>query len=247
MVLKTDEDKTGFSVILTSFEGDRTVLMHRGANSMITLDDINWEKTRNTKWMYFASLSGESNQILDKMALFAEENGINTAFNPGSTQIKRGLEDLRKILQTAEILIMNRSEASAVTGISNNPPDFPDIKDNNLKDMIFKLKSYGPGIVVITEGKRGVYAYDGETFYYAPPFPAKVISTLGAGDSFSSTFVGTIIKFGNQEIEKALKYASVNSASVIGTYGAQQGLKNFSEIEEKLKKNAGFKVQKRLI
>ena len=245
MLLRTKEDKTGFSVILTSYEGDRTVVMHRGANSMITLDDINWETIKQAKWIYFASLSGASNQILDKMALFAEENGINMAFNPGSTQIKRGLEDLRKILETAEILIMNRTEASEVTGIPNNPPDEPSIDDPNLKEMITKLKGYGPKIVVITEGKKGVYAYDSKTMYYTRPFPAKVASTLGAGDAFASTFVGTIIKYGFNEIEKSLKYASINSASVVATFGAQQGLKNFDEIEETLSKNPDFQVQKK--
>ncbi len=243
MLLRTKADKTGFSVILTSFEGDRTVVMHRGANNMITLDDIDWEKIEQTKWIYFASLSGASNRILDKIALFAEEHGINMAFNPGSTQIKRGVEDLRKILETAEILIMNRSEASAITGISNYPPDFPDINDPNLNDMITRLKCYGSKIVVITEGKRGVYAYDGKTIYHTSPFPAKVASTLGAGDAFASTFAGSIMKFGFNEVEKALKHASVNSASVVSIFGAQQGLKNFEEIEETLKRNPDFRVQ----
>ncbi len=247
MLLRTDEDKTGFSVILTSYEGDRTVVMHRGTNNLISLDDIDWQKIKQSKWIYFASLSGASNQILDKMALFAEENGINMAFNPGSTQIRRGIEDLKKILETAEILIMNRSEASAVTGVPNYPPDDHGMTDENLIEMITKLKSYNPKIVVITEGKKGVYAYDGETLYYTKPFPAQVKSTLGAGDSFASTFTGTIIKYGFNEIERALKYASVNSASVVSTFGAQQGLKNFTEIEESLNQKPDFQIEKKYL
>lgn len=245
MIKIIDEDKTGFSVILTSFEGDRTVLTHRGANKLIKFEDLDCERIKQAKWLYFASLSGESNLILDDLAQFAEQNGISMAFNPGSTQIKRGVEDLKKILATAEILIMNRSEASAITGIPNLPPDVPGIDDPNLKKIIDKLKSYEPKIVVITEGKRGVYACDGQSFYYTKPFPAEVASTLGAGDSFASTFVATIMKFGFNEIERALKYASVNSASVVSTFGAQQGLKNFEEIEEILKANPGFQIHKK--
>ena len=154
MVLRSSKHKTGFSVILTSFEGDRTVLMHRGANNKIELKNIDLEKIKNTKWIYFASLSGDSNQILGEMAEIAEANGINTAFNPGSTQLKRGLDDLKKILKTAEILIMNRSEASVVTEIPNKPPDNACIEDHNLREMLIKLKYYGSGVVVITEGKK---------------------------------------------------------------------------------------------
>jgi sugar/nucleoside kinase (ribokinase family) len=244
MVIRTGEYRTGFSIILTSFEGDRTVLMHRGANSDMKLEDINFEKIKNTKWIYFASLSGDSNQILDKVAEFAEKNNINMAFNPGIRQIKRGLEDLKKILETAEVLIMNRNEAAEVTGIPSKPEDIPGIDDQNLFEIIVKLKSYGSKVVVITEGKRGVYAFDGDIMFYNPPFPSKVVSTLGAGDAFSSTFVAGIIKT-NWDIEKSLKMASVNSAAVIQSFGAQHGLKNFEEIKNILENNPNYKVQKK--
>ncbi|HSA07189.1 MAG TPA: carbohydrate kinase family protein [Candidatus Gastranaerophilales bacterium] len=242
MVIRTPKDKTGFSVILTSFEGDRTVLMHRGANSRINLKEIDKEKIKQTKWIYFASLSGESNEILDEIAEFAEENGINMAFNPGSTQIKRGINDLKKVLKTAEILIMNRSEASAITGIPNKPTDSDYINDHNLNEIIIKLKCYGPKTVVITEGKKGVYAFDGKTIYYAPTFPVKVVSTLGAGDAFASTFTGSMIKF-NGDIKKSLQFASINSAQIIQSFGAQLGLKNFDELNEIMLKNLDYKVQ----
>jgi len=241
MIIQSKKDKTGFSVILVSYEGDRTVLMHRGANSTIALDEINWEQVKQSKWVYVASLSGASNQVLDKFAEFAEKNGIHMAFNPGTTQIKRGVECLKKILEKAEILILNRSEAAMITGISNYSPEYPTIEDDNLKEIIFKLKQYGSKVIVITEGKKGAYAFDGETLYYSPTFPAKVVSTLGAGDAFSSTFVASMIKY-DWDIEKSLKMASINSAAVVGSFGAQTGLKNFEELENIYAQNKDFKV-----
>ncbi|HBG48668.1 MAG TPA: hypothetical protein DDW90_04045 [Cyanobacteria bacterium UBA9971] len=241
MVITSEINKTGFSVILISYEGDRTVLMHRGANSTISLDEVDWEKVKQSKWVYVASLSGNSNQVLDKFAEFAEENGINMAFNPGTTQIKRGIADMKKILEKAEILILNRTEASIITNISNNPPEYPTIEDDNLIEMIEKLKQQGSKIVVITEGKKGAYAFDGKTLYYSPTFPSKVVSTLGAGDAFSSTFVASMIKY-DQNIEKSLKMASINSSAVVGSFGAQTGLKNFEELENIYNQNKDFKV-----
>jgi len=241
MIIQSKKDQTGFSVILVSYEGDRTVLMHRGANSTINLDEIDWEKVKQSKWVYVASLSGNSNQVLDKFAEFAEKNGINMAFNPGTTQIKRGIEDMKKVLEKAEILILNRTEASIITNISNNPPEYPTIDDDNLTEMIEKLKQQGSKIVVITEGKRGAYAFDGKTLYFSPTFPSKVVSTLGAGDAFSSTFVASMIKY-DRNIEKALKMASINSAAVVGSFGAQTGLKNFEELENIYNQNNDFKV-----
>lgn len=248
LILKSDEYKTGFSVILTSFEGDRTVMAHRGANSKIFLDDLNWDEIKKADWVYIAPLSGDSNSVLDELADFAEKNGINMAFNPGTTQIKRGIEDLKRVLSTAEVLVMNTSEAAKITGIPLGVLADEDTKVDSaqkIKEMFFKLKSYGPKVVVITEGGKGVHAFDGEACYFAPPFPSNVVSTLGAGDAFSSTFVASLIKF-NWNIEKALTYASVNAASVVQSFGAQTGLKNFEHIAQTIEQNGDFAITKKI-
>lgn len=231
MIINSETDKTGFSIILTSYEGDRTVLMHRGANNTIKPDEINFEKINHSKWIYVASLSGDSNMVLDSLAEYAEENGVSMAFNPGSTQLKRGMNDLRKIFEKAEILILNRDEASIATGVPNNPPDYPSIDDENLIEMFSKLRESCSNIIVITEGKKGAYAFDGKNIYYCPNFPSKVVSTLGAGDAFASTFTASMIKYGG-DIEKSLKLASINSAFVVKSFGAQSGLLNFEELEK---------------
>lgn len=114
------EVKTGFSVILNSFEGDRTVLAFRGANSRLTSSDINFDIIKNAKWIYVSSLSGDSNNVLDALSNFAEHHGVSMAFNPGSTQIKRGLSGLKYLLSQTEFLILNKEEAAQLTGINEN-------------------------------------------------------------------------------------------------------------------------------
>ena len=46
-VIQDKSDSTGFSIILTSFEGDRTVLAHRGANAHIKKSEIDFESIKN--------------------------------------------------------------------------------------------------------------------------------------------------------------------------------------------------------
>lgn len=252
MVIKTDECNTGFSIILTSFEGDRTVLAHRGTNGKIRCEEIPWEEIKKAKWLYIAPLSKESNFILDKLAEFAEEHNVNMAFNPGGSSIKRGIDGLKKIFSTAEVLIMNKEEASKALQQCEKPrtkhdetPEFK--KDTNIpthvEKLLCSLKSYNPKIVVITDGKNGVYAFDGEYYYQADIFPSKVISSLGAGDAFASTFVATLMRT-DWNIEKALRFASINSAYVVKTFGAQQGLISYEKIEEILEQSQTFKVNK---
>jgi sugar/nucleoside kinase (ribokinase family) len=52
--------------------------------------------------------------------------------------------------------------------------------------MLELLHEIKAKVVVITDGRDGAYAYDGEFIYKAPTFPAEVVSTLGAGDAFAA-------------------------------------------------------------
>ena len=245
-VVKSKEYRTGFSTILISFQGDRTVLAHRGANAKLEAADINFEAIKNAKWLYLAPLNGDSTKVLDTVADFAEKNNVNLAINIGTSSIKQGKERLVETLKTAEVIILNKDEATMLTGINVRPDSKTEKFSDELihPDIIQMLKelNFGKGrITIITDGKHGAYAYDSEKFYHCGEFPATVVSTLGAGDAFASTFVASLVKT-NGDVETSLKYASVNAASVVEQFGAQGGFLTFEQIKSKLNNNPEFKV-----
>lgn len=243
-IIQDSSVSTGFSIILLSFEGDRTVLAQRGANAALKKTEINFETIKQANFLYIAPLSGESNKILTTIAEFAQENGVKICFNASTTALKKGFEYIKKIIDTAEVVVMNKEEASMCTKIEVRT----DTKNNHFSDelihpditkMLKKLKIAKEQIIVITDGHNGAYAYDGKTFYQCPNFPAEVVSTLGAGDAFASTFCAALERT-NQDISRALMYAAVNSASVVSHFGANEGFLTFEEIEQKLKENKTF-------
>lgn len=246
-IVQDSKISTGFSIILVSFQGDRTVLAHRGANAMIKKSDINFDAIKNAKLLYIAPMNGDSTKVLDDIATFANENNVYVCFNAGSSSIKKGFNYLKKILGNANIVVMNKEEASLATQIQVRP-DTRDIKYSeelihpDVKEMFKKLKVREYQIIVITDGGHGAYAYDGENYYYCPVFDGPIVSTLGAGDAFASTFCAALSKT-KVNIGKALMYASVNSAGVVSQFGATEGLLTFDEIEEKLKSNPSYKYQ----
>ncbi len=69
-------------------------------------------------------------------------------------------------------------------------------------------------LIIITKGGNGSCCYDCKTkkFYYADAVPAKVISTVGAGDSFSAAFL--VKYFNGEDISDCLRFASKISAHV---------------------------------
>ena len=72
---------TGFSIILVSFQGDRTVLAHRGANALINKNDIDFNAIKNSDLIYIAPLNGESNKVLEPIVDFAHKNDVKICFN----------------------------------------------------------------------------------------------------------------------------------------------------------------------
>ncbi len=246
-IIDSNKYLTGFSIVLVSFQGDRTVLAHRGANAHVHEKEVNFNAIKNSRWVYVSPLSGDSNKILDKISKFCEENKINLAINAGTTALKKGAKYFSKILKTAQIVVMNKEEATLVTKIQirQDTKELKFSKEEIHPDIVAMLKALRgntEAIVVITDGKNGVYCYDGNKIYICPVYPAVVVSTLGAGDAFSSTFCASMDKY-NWDIEKALKYATINSASVCTHFGAQEGFLTFDEIEEKIKKAPDFKVK----
>ncbi|MBP3820457.1 carbohydrate kinase family protein [bacterium] len=243
-VIQDKNDSTGFSIILTSFEGDRTVLAHRGANAHIKKSEINFEAIKNAKLLYIAPLNGDSNKVLDELVKFAKENDTWVCFNAGTTGIKKGFNYLSKILALADVVVMNKEEASMATGITIRQ-DTKDTKYSqelvhpDIKAMFNKLKISEYQVIVITDGNHGAYAYDGKKYYYCPCFDGPVTSTLGAGDAFASTFCASLARW-DIDIPKALVAASINSAGVVSEFGATQGLLNFEQIEAKMKQNPSY-------
>lgn len=243
-IIQDPKMSTGFSIILVSFQGDRTVLAHRGANGKIKKSDINFEAIKQAKLVYIAPLNGDSTKVLDDIVNFAKENDVIVCFNAGTSSIKKGFNYMKKILENAHIVVMNKEEAIMATGIQVRPDTSKEKYSEELihpdiKEMFKKLKVRDYQVIVITDGGRGAYAYNGKKYFYCPVFDGPVVSTLGAGDAFASTFCATLAKEGI-DIGKALMYGSVNSSGVVSEFGATQGLMTFEQIEQKLKENPNY-------
>lgn len=192
--------------------------------------DYHWPHLRANeipRWLYFSSISEKALDYHDELADWLEENPeVKMAFQPGTFQMKVGVDRLKRIYARTEVLILNREEAAFVSGGSTD----------DLHDLFDRLHSYGPKIVCITDGPDGAYASDGATRYSMPlyPDPGPPVERTGAGDAFASTFVAALAK-GNT-IEGALQWAPINSMNVVQHTGAQNGLLNEKEIGELLER-----------
>jgi len=116
---------------------------------------------------------------------------------------------------------MNREEAVLVTGKSYD----------SIKELADGIHALGTKIAVITDGPDGAYASGEGKLIKMPnyPDPAPPFDRTGAGDSFASTIVAALAL--GEPLETALRWAPINSMSVVQQLGAQAGLLSKEKIE----------------
>jgi ribokinase len=214
--VKTHKDKlTNYHYVLW-FEDDRTILVKHEDY------DYKFPDVGNPRWIYLSSIGQNSADYHGQIAEYLREHQeVKFAFQPGTFQMKMGTEILKDLYARCDIFFCNVEEAKRIL----NKPDESDIK-NLLKEM----HDIGPNVVVITDGPKGAYAYDGyEAFFMKPyPDPKPPYDRTGAGDAFSSTFTSAIAL--GKSLHDAFLWAPVNSMSVVQQVGAQKGLLTQSEI-----------------
>ena len=246
---KTDRDKTAFSTILNTFEGDRTVLAYSGANMYFTADDLPIRELKRADWIFLNHLTEPKSKIPNEVLKVLKENpGIKLAWNPGREQFDSGAEKWKDLLAHTEILFVNKEEASLFSqmpyrpaGIKSDDPNrhiylpkafLPPYADD-VSEIMYKFIKYGVKKVVITDGRNGAQVCDGKRLYFCPVVTHKKLDTLGAGDAFASGFASAIIL--GEDLKTALKYGTLNANSVISFFGAQTGLLTRKELEKQLK------------
>ena len=179
-------------------------------------------------WIYLSSLGTNTLEYHKEILEFLKQNpDTKLAFQPGTFQMKLGLEKLGDIYKRSDIFFCNLEEAQRILNTT----------EGDVKILIKKLHFLGPKIVCVSDGPNGAYASDGINIFYVPQYPdtGPLVDRTGAGDAFASTFTSMIAL--GKNVEEALAYAPINSMSVVQYIGAQKGLLNMAKLED-LKKNA---------
>lgn len=230
--------RTGFSfIVIQEPSKEHVAFLYRGSNENMVMSSAELMRAQS-RWLYLSSLSDIRWGVTAKnLSLFLQKHRkTKLAWNPGEHQLKRGKRGLVSLLKRSEVFIVNADEARqlVVTDLGRVP--------SSTKPLVLAkvIRSWGPRVVVITQGKRGAHVFDGKTYTHEAVLPMPVVDTTGAGDSFGSTFVAGLHLF-NNNIQRALRLAIVNSGSAVGEIGAQPGLLRKTPLLELAKKTYGKK------
>jgi len=144
-----------------------------------------------------------------KFAIFNFETDINLLKNviPKFKQINSQIvinfspivNNMRDLLNLTDIAVLNLAEAQQILESSESNPE----------ELLKKLKSFGPKIVVITLGGDGAVAMNSDGLVIKVPAQvAKVKNTVGAGDGFLACLIYSIAQ------ELSLEQSLINATYV---------------------------------
>ena len=203
---------TNYHLVL-NFRAERTILVKHQEYQYfdpVRLGRINW--------LYFSSMGEHTLAFHQKLSRYLEVHPkTRMGFNPGTFQLKLGAQKLKNIYRHTYVLFVNREEAQRILRAKPST-------GSGIKALFRGLHKLGPRIAAITDGPAGAYASDGANQYYMPkyPDPKAPLERTGAGDAFSTGFMAALIY--GLPITEALRWAPVNSMSVVQEIGAQKGL-----------------------
>jgi len=221
MVTETGKN-TNYHYVLW-YQSERTILV-KHENFSYTVP-----KLRNIpKWIYLSSLADHTLPYhMELSKLLDEHPEIKLAFQPGTFQMSLGVEALKSLYERCEFFVCNKEEAGRILGTDN-------LEDP--RGLLVGISKLGPKIVVVTDGTKGAYAFDGSRFMYVPMYPDTrgPFERTGAGDAFASTVVAALSL--GEPLEKALLWGPINSMSVVQQVGAQAGLLTREELLDFLNK-----------
>lgn len=212
-VAQERREETGGSVILVGEDGSRTVMVHRGASSMLDPHDIPMRAIKMTDWVHLSSISGRV-RTLQKIAAAITEGRAGLSWNPGQGELEllnKGLIKPEEI--PCKVMVVNLEEWRKIRLLQR------------------RFREYVPEIIV-TDGERGgkLYLKENRRPITFASGGQKAVDATGAGDAFCVGYVSA--RLSGKKPQDAIQWGVRNASSVILQFGAKKGLLTRSELSK---------------
>lgn len=222
--IKVDgESPTGFAAILKEPSGDARTVYYPGANLTLSRENLAEAFSCMPDAVYISfEVSFETAALAARMAsakgipVFIDASPANSDFN---------LEALPEV----EVFSPNEVETEIYTGV------VPAGADSSLRAALALWKRVKCKYLVIKQGSRGAFIYDGKHYSMIPSYrPDKIADAAGVGDAFNAALIYEYLESG--DITLAAKYGVAAGAVAISRPGATSSMPTQEEIIDFLRK-----------
>lgn len=225
---------TGLAFTEIKSPTDCSILMYRDnvADLLLTPAEVSEELIAKAKTLLIsgtALAASPSREAVFQALYYAKKHGASIVFDldyrpytwksPEETAVYYNLA-----AEKCNIILGTREEFDMMERFDDNPQHLDDV-------TAAKWFDYAAKIVIIKHGKEGSIAYtpDGAK-HRAKSFPAKVVKTFGAGDSYAAGFLYGLMQ--NWTIEKSMEFGSAAACIVISSHSCSDAMPSAAQVHD---------------
>jgi ribokinase len=207
---------SGQAIILLTPDGQNRILLVGGANAALSPADVaRHHASFDTADLLICQLEVPLNTVMAAIDR-ARACHVPVLLNPAPARTLPA-----DLLVHIDYLIPNESEATFLSGITVQGPD-------SAAKAAVSLRRQGARTVIVTLGAAGILIADAQGCRHLPAFPATVVDTTAAGDSFiGGLAVGITEGLG---IDDAARLGLHAASVCVGRHGAQAALPRRAEL-----------------
>jgi sugar/nucleoside kinase (ribokinase family) len=219
-VFADDRAQTAATVVAVDSSGERTFFLVPGATNLLDADAFRrcFDLFKRCRWVqigYFGmlpALTPHLPQVLQELRAAAP----NTLIALDTINAPAEREQLDPILPHLDIFCPSRTEAAALTGVTDP------------KEMVKTFRRHMPrGLIGIKLDADGCLLDDGQSTVTVPAYKVDVVDTTGAGDTW---FGGLLVALHHKmPLQQAARFANRAAADCCTALGASAGVKSFDE------------------
>ena len=217
--IKADHDhSTGLAVVIKEGNGDNRIVVYPGANSFLTTEAVMeaFECCPDAVYIGFEIPF----PIALAAAKIAAAKNIPIFIDPAPACKDHDLESLPEV----EIFSPNETETLEYTGI------MPNSMEASLRAALAMYRRVKCKYLVIKQGARGAFLYDGKKYTSVPAIRAdKVVDTTAAGDAFTAAMMLSYLD--GLDIKSAVRYGCAAGAITVTRQGASESVPTRDEID----------------
>lgn len=218
--LKVDrENPTGLAVVMKESDGNNRIVVYPGANGNLTPENITEAFECEPDALYIGFEIPFS--VALTAARIAASKGIPIFVDAAPANKDHALESLPPV----EVFSPNETETETYTGI------LPQGTDSALRAALALYKRVKAKYIVLKQGDRGAFVYDGKHFFVIPAIRiGKAIDTTAAGDAFTAALTVEYLNNGGN-IRNAVKFGIAAGAITVTRKGASASIPTAEEVQ----------------
>ena len=217
--MKVDRDTpTGLAVVMKESSGQNRIVVYPGANSNLSVENVQEAFSCDPDAVYIGF------EIPFGVALYAAKLAVSRGIPVFVDAAPADKEYPLESLPFVEVFSPNESETLEYTGI------LPQGSESSLRAALALYKRVKCRYLIIKQGDRGAFVYDGKHYFLSPAKKAgPVVDTTAAGDAFTAALTVAYLRTGG-DIRTSVEYANAAGAITVTRAGAGPSIPTEAEV-----------------